>query len=457
MDSKIYGENDMFDTLTSSFKNVMNKIRFSDDEKALQRACEELKKTLLKNDVYHKVTKHIVQIVQERTKQEGIGKQSFNAALQYALAEILRSSKAYGLSFSPTPPTTIVMMGLQGSGKTTSSAKLALYLKQKGKKVQLVACDLQRMAAIEQLKQLAKSIEVDIFTPDMASKPQDAVCVAKEAKQKATLGHYDVCIIDSAGRLSIDEALMEELLQIKNAIAATECLYVADSLSGQDGIRSAQHFNEKIGIDGVILSKFDSDSKGGIALSIAYQIGVPLKFIGSGEKVADFDIFIPERIISRLMGAGDIATLAEKTASIIDQNQAKDIAKKIKKGQFGFEDFIAQIENVKKLGSMGQIASMIPGLGNMASALKEVDLDKSKEIKNIRAMVNSMTKKERENPDLLNGSRRKRIAQGSGLEVSDINRIIKQFDQAAKFAKKLSQKGGLQELMSMMGNLRMPK
>lgn len=447
----------MFDTLTSSFKGIINKIRFADDEKSLQRACDELKKTLLKNDVYHKATKQIIQEVSQRTKSNGIGKQSFMNALQDSLNEILKSKKSYGISFSPTPPSVILMMGLQGSGKTTSSAKLALYLKQRGKKVLLVACDLHRLAATQQLSQLAASIEVDIFTPNQSSKPENALQVAKEAKQKAINAHYDVVIIDSAGRLSIDEALMQELLEIKDSINATECLYVADSLSGQDGIRSAQNFNEKIGIDGVILSKFDSDSKGGIALSIAYQIGVPLKFIGSGEKVADFDVFVPERIISRLMGAGDIASLAEKTASVINQDEAKSIAKKIKKGQFGFEDFINQIENVKKLGSMSSIVSMIPGLGGMASALKDVDLDKSNEIKNIRAMVNSMTKKERENPDLLNGSRRKRIAQGSGLEVSDINRIIKQFDQAAKLAKKLSQKGGMQELMSMMGNMRMPK
>lgn len=447
----------MFDTLTHSFKGIMNKIRFSDDEKSLARACDELKKTLLKNDVFHKATKQLVQEVQARTKAAGIGKQQFMDALKGALSEILASSKGYGISLSPTPPSVIVMMGLQGSGKTTSSAKLALYLKQKGKKVLLVACDLQRMAAIEQLSQLATSIEVDIFTPAQASQPDNAVVVAKEARDRAQSAHYDIVIIDSAGRLAIDEALMEELGAIKRAVNASECLYVADSLSGQDGIRSAAHFNEKIGIDGVILSKFDSDSKGGIALSIAYQIGVPLKFIGSGEKVADFDVFVPDRIISRLMGAGDIASLAEKTAGVISQDEAKTIAKKIKKGQFGFEDFIAQIENVKKLGSMSSIASMIPGLGGMASALKDVDLDKSSEIKNIRAMVNSMTKKERENPDLLNGSRRKRIAQGSGLEVSDINRIIKQFDQAAKLAKKLSQKGGMQDLLSMMGNMRLPK
>lgn len=447
----------MFDSISQSFKSIASRIRFVDDDKALIKACEELKKALLKNDVHHKATKQIVQEVQEKTKNLGIGKGNFLNALQDSLKNILQASKSYGLSFSPTPPSVVLMMGLQGSGKTTSSAKLALYLKGRGKKVLLVACDLARMAAVEQLRQLANSIEVDIFTPSESNTPNDAINIAKQALQKAKTEHYDVMIIDSAGRLAIDEALMDELEQIKNAVNAFECLYVADSLSGQDGIRSASAFNEKIGIDGVILSKFDSDSKGGIALSIAYQIGIPLKFIGNGEKVADFDVFLPERIISRLMGAGDVASLAEKTAAIITQKDAKDISKKLKKGQFGFEDFLAQLENIKKLGSMSSIASMIPGLGGMASALKNVDLDNSKEIKNIKAMVNSMTKKERENPDLLNGSRRKRIAQGSGLEVSDINRIVKQFDQAAKMAKKLTQKGGMQDLLSMMGNMRIPK
>lgn len=350
----------MFDTLTDSFRGIIGKIRFSDDEKSLQRACDELKKTLLRNDVFHKVTKQIVQEVQQQTKQAGIGKQNFMNALQMSLNQILQASKSYGISFS-TPPSTILMMGLQGSGKTTSSAKLALHLKQKGKKVLLVACDLQRLAAIEQLSQLAQSIEVDIFTPSLASQPDNPICVAKEAKQRASKAHYDVLIIDSAGRLAIDEYLMNELEEIKSVTDACECLYVADSLSGQDGIRSAQTFNEKIGIDGVILSKFDSDSKGGIALSIAYQIGIPLKFIGYGEKVVDFDIFLPERIVSRLMGAGDIVSLAEKTANVISKDEAKSITKKLKKGQFGFEDFIAQIENVKKMGSLSSIASMIPG------------------------------------------------------------------------------------------------
>ena len=443
----------MFDTLGQTFRGIVDKIRFSDDEKSLSRALDELKKSLLKNDVHHKVTKELIAQVESKTKQLGIGRQNFLDSLQQALLSILSSSKAYGFVFAPKPPTTILMTGLQGSGKTTSSAKLAHYLKTKNKKVLLAACDLQRLAAVQQLQQLGEQIEVDVFTLESATPLE----VAKLAKERAISAQYDVLILDTAGRLAIDEALMQELCAIKSALNPDEIFYVADSLSGQDGVRSADTFNKTLDVSGVILSKFDSDSKGGIALSIAYQIGLPLRFIGVGEKIPDFEIFIPERIVSRLMGAGDIASLAEKTAGILSEKEAKAVTKKIKKGQFTFMDFIAQIENIKKLGSMSSIVSMIPGLGNMASALKNVDLENSSEIKNIKAMVNSMTPKERENPDLLNGSRRKRIAQGCGLEVSDINRIIKQFDNAAKMAKRFSSKGGMQELMSMMGQARQPR
>lgn len=440
----------MFDTLSESFRSALNKIRFNDDEKSLGKALDELKKSLLKNDVYHKAAKELLKNVETQTKQAGIGKQNFLNSLQNALSQILQSNGNYGFNYSPKPPTIVLMTGLQGSGKTTTSAKLANYLKTRNKKVLLVACDLARLAAIEQLKQLASQIEVDVFFLENAS----ALEVANAAKEKAIIGQYDVMIVDSAGRLAIDEELMSELKSIKVALDPYETFYVADSLSGQDGIRSADTFNQKIGISGVILSKFDSDTKGGIALSIAYQLGIPLRFIGNGEKIPDLDVFMPDRIISRLMGAGDIASLAEKTATILDEQEAKTLSKKIKKGQFTFTDFIAQIENIKKLGSMSSIVSMIPGLGNMAGALKNVDLDNSSEVKRIKAMVNSMTAKERENPDLLNGSRRKRIALGSGLEVSDINRIIKQFDNASKMAKKLSSKGGMQDLMSMMGQMK---
>ena len=266
-----------------------------------------------------------------------------------------------------------------------------------------------------------------------------------------------VVIYDTAGRLAIDEHLMQELSAIKQIVQPNDIFYVADALSGQDGVRSASIFHQKIGLTGIILSKFDSDSKGGIALSIAYQLGIPLRFVGMGEKIADLDLFVPDRIVSRLMGAGDLATLAEKTATVINPKEAKNIHKKLKKGHFTFTDFLNQIENVKKMGSVSSIMSMIPGMGNMAKSLKNIDLDNSEEVKIIRAMVNSMTPKERANPNLLNGSRRKRIAMGSGLQVSDINRTLKQFDQASKIAKKLSQKGGVQNFLSLLSQNQIPR
>ncbi|GAD20047.1 signal recognition particle protein [Helicobacter fennelliae] len=440
----------MFDTLSSSFRSIASKIRFNDDQKSLDRALEELKKTLLKNDVYHKVVKEIINQIAIKTKQAGIGRQNFLKAMQESFEEILTTQGNYGFVYASKPPTIVLMTGLQGSGKTTTSAKLANYLKTKNKKVLLVACDMQRLAAVSQLETLGRQIEVEVFAlPD-----KSALEVARAAKERAIQGQFDVMIIDSAGRLAIDSALMNELKSIKQEIKPDETLYVVDSLSGQDGIRSAESFHKEIGLSGVILSKFDSDSKGGIALNIAYQIQVPLRFLGNGEKIPDLDIFIPDRIVSRLMGAGDIISLAEKTAGVIDEKEAKNITKKLKKGQFGFEDFLAQIENIKKLGSMGSIMSMIPGLSQMAGQLKNIDLDNSKEIKDIKAMVNSMTPKERQNPEILNGSRRKRIALGAGLEVADINRIIKQFDNAAKIAKKMSQKGGMQDILGLMGQMR---
>ena len=441
----------MFGVITEGFQNAISKIRFQDDEKALKRALEELKKSLLKSDVHYKVLKELLSDVELKTKQSGIGKENFLSALKESLNAILTAPGNYGFIFAPKPPTIVLMAGLQGSGKTTTTAKLANYLKGKQKKVLLAACDLQRLAAVEQLRQLALQVEVDFFHLEGKSPEQIAV----EAKKKAEQGLYDVLLVDTAGRLAIDEALMQELQSIKNAITPNEVFYVVDSLSGQDGVKSAATFHERMDLSGVILSKFDGDSKGGIALSIAHQLGIPLRFIGVGEKVADLEVFIPERIVGRLMGAGDIHSLAEKTAAVISEKEAKDISKKIKKGKFTFNDFIAQLDNIKKIGSMQSILSMLPGLGNMASALKDVDLDNSKEIKQMRAMVSSMTPKERENPDLLNGSRKKRIAMGAGIDVSDVNRFLKQFENAAKMAKKFSNKGGTGDLMNLMKDARM--
>ncbi|WP_104722317.1 signal recognition particle protein [Helicobacter mesocricetorum] len=441
----------MFGVITESFQSAINKIRFQDDEKALKKALEELKKSLLKSDVHYKVLKYLLEEIEQKTKLAGIGKDSFLKALKESLVNILTTSGNYGFIFAPKPPTIVLMAGLQGSGKTTTTAKLANYLKTRHKKVLLVACDLQRLAAVEQLRQLSLQAEVDFYYEEHKT----PVEIARNAKKKAIDGLYDVLLVDSAGRLAIDEALMEELYSIKEAINPNEVFYVVDSLSGQDGVKSAALFHQKVHLSGVILSKFDGDSKGGIALSIAHQLGIPLRFIGVGEKIVDLEVFIPDRIVGRLMGAGDIQSLAERTAAVISEKEVKDISKKIKKGKFTFNDFLTQLDNVKKIGSMQSIISMLPGLGNMANALKDVDLDNSKEIKQMRAMVASMTPKERDNPDLLNGSRKKRIALGAGVDVSDVNRFLKQFENAAKMAKRFSNKGGMADLMSLMKDAKM--
>jgi len=440
----------MFDTLTDSFTNAIKKIRFHDDEKALTKALTELKKNLLKADVHHKVVKELINKVQIETKAKGIGKDQFLDALRKALNELLEVGGNKGFVFAPNPPTVILMTGLQGSGKTTTTGKLALYLKNKKKKVLMVAADLQRLAAVEQLRQISKQIDVELYDDESTKNPVEVV---EAALKKANSNIYDIVLIDTAGRLAIDDELMNELAEVKKAANPDEIFYVADSLTGQDAVRTATTFKEKIGIDGVILSKYDGDSKGGVALGLSSQVEVPLRFIGSGEKMEDLEVFIPERVVNRLMGFGDIEGLAEKTADIIDEKQAKKLTKKIKKGQFNFNDFLEQMESMKKIGSMSSIMGMIPGMGNMSKAIKDFDFENSKELKNIKAMVSSMTPKERENPDLLNNSRKQRIAKGCGLSQVEINRMIKQFKNASKMAKKFSSKKGMKDLQAMLGQM----
>ena len=437
----------MFDKLTDSFQNAVNKIRYQDDEKALKKSLTELKKSLLKSDVHHKVVKDLISSVERDTRKYGIGKDSFLKALHDELLKILTAEGNQGFVFASRPPTVVLMTGLQGSGKTTTTGKLAYMLKEmKKKKVLVVAADLQRLAAVEQLRQITEQIGVDLVADENAS-PEDIV---KKALQKAEKELYDVVLIDTAGRLAIDDELMEELKRIKDIANPDEIFYVADAMTGMDAVRTANTFKEKIGITGVILSKFDADSKGGVSLGIAHQVGVPLRFIGSGEKMPDLDPFIPDRIVSRLMGAGDIEGLAEKTSAVIDEKTAKRMSKKIKKGEFNFNDFLEQMEQMKKLGSMKSIMSMIPGMSGLAKQLDNMDLENSDEVKQIKAMISSMTKKERENPSILNNSRRKRIAQGAGLSQVQVNRILKQFKNAAKMAKKLSGKGGMSQMKQIM-------
>lgn len=441
----------MFDNLTDSFKNAIGKIRFHDDEKALKKATSELKKSLLKSDVHHKVVKDLISYVELETKKNGVGKDNFLKALQDKLTDILTiEGAAKGFTFASKPPTVVLMIGLQGSGKTTTTGKLAYFLKeQKKKKVLVIAADLQRLAAVEQLKQITAGIEVELVADESAS----PVEIVKRGLEKAEKELYDVVLIDTAGRLAIDDELMNELAEVKKIANPDELFYVADAMTGQDAVRTAQTFKEKIGITGVVLSKFDGDGKGGVALGLTQQVGVPLRFIGNGEKMPDLEQFIADRIVGRLMGAGDVESLAERAAAAIDPKEAKKMTQKIKKGQFNFNDFLAQMEQMKKLGSMKSIMGMIPGMGNMAKQIGDMDLENSSEIKQIKALVSSMTPKERENPDLLNNMRKRRLAAGAGLDPMHVNRVLKQFKNAAKMAKKMSTKGGMKQMQEMMAQV----
>lgn len=438
----------MFEVLSDSFKSAINKIRFADDEKALKKAIDTLKKSLLKADVHHKVVKELLKVVETQTKANGIGQDTFLNSIKENLTTILTTNGNQGFVYASKAPTIVLMSGLQGSGKTTTTVKLSNYLKLRKKRTLIAACDLQRLAAVEQLKQLCEQHGLDLYYEEN----QSPIKVAKDALKKAQEGLYDVLLVDTAGRLAIDEELMSELMEVKNAINPHEVFYVADSMSGQDAVRSAATFNEKLGISGVILSKYDGDTKGGVALGIAHQIGIPLRFVGTGEKVADIESFIPQRIVGRIMGDGDLATLAEKTSTIIDEKEAKKITKKIRRGEFNFNDFLEQMESMKKLGSMKSIIGMIPGLSNMANQLKNVDIENSDQIKKIKSMISSMTPKERQEPDLLNNSRKRRIAQGAGITQMEVNRLLKQFKTTAKMAKKFSGKSGMKDFQAMLGN-----
>ena len=438
----------MFENLTSSFKNVIGKIRYKDDEKALKRAITELKKSLLKSDVHHKTTKELLNQVELKTKQQGIGQDSFLKALRESLTNILTTNGNQGFVYSnKSHLTTILMTGLQGSGKTTTTGKLANYLKLRKKRVLIAAADLQRLAAVEQLKQIGAQIDVEVYFDDNETNP---IKIAKAAKQKAQDELYDVLLVDTAGRLAIDEELMDQLKDIKDAVEPNEIFYVADSLTGHDATKTATTFKEKIGIDGVILSKYDGDTKGGVAISLSHQVKVPLRFIGIGEKMPDIEPFIPDRIVSRLMGAGDVEGLAEKANAVIDEKKAKEVTKKIKKGEFNFNDFLEQLEMMKKLGSMKSLLGMIPGMGNMANQLKDVDFENSQEIKRIKALISSMTPKERITPSIINLSRKRRLAKGAGLSEVQVNKILKQFKNAAKMAKKMAGKNGMKDIQKML-------
>ena len=326
-------------------------------------------------------------------------------------------------------PTVILMSGLQGSGKTTFSGKLARKLKsEKGKRPLLVACDVYRPAAIEQLKVLASQIEVPVYTEEGNKNPVE---IAKNAIAYAKQNHLDLVIVDTAGRLAVDEQMMDEIEAIKNAIKPQETLFVVDSMTGQDAVNTAKEFNDRLDFDGVVLTKLDGDTRGGAALSIRTVVTKPIKFVGTGEKLDALDLFHPSRMADRILGMGDIVSLVEKAQAQFDEKQALEIQRKLARNQFNFNDFLAQIQQIKKMGNLKDLASMIPGLGK---AIKDVDIDDNA-FKSIEAIISSMTAKERTNPEIINGSRRKRIAAGSGTSLQEVNRLLTQFEQTRKMMK----------------------
>jgi signal recognition particle subunit SRP54 len=333
-------------------------------------------------------------------------------------------------------PTIILMSGLQGSGKTTFSGKLANLLKNKrGKHPLLVACDVYRPAAIEQLKVLGAQIDVPVYS-DLESK--NPVAIAEAAIKYAKLHNNDVVIVDTAGRLAVDEVMMNEIAAIKKALQPQEILFVVDSMTGQDAVNTAKEFNDRLNFDGVILTKLDGDTRGGAALSIRSVVDKPIKFVGTGEKMDALDVFYPERMADRILGMGDIVSLVERAQEQYDEEEARRLTKKIAKNQFDFNDFLSQIAQIKKMGNIKDLAAMIPGMGK---ALKDVDIDENA-FKGIEAIIHSMTPKERENPGILNGSRKSRIANGSGTTIVEVNRLLKQFEQTSKMMRMATMQNG---------------
>ncbi len=430
----------MFQNLTNNLSKIFDKLRNKGviTEAHLDETLREIRIALLEADVAIEAIKHFISIIREKAIGQDVIKsispgQMIIKIINDELVNFLSSeAKESNLNLSAKPPVSILMAGLQGSGKTTSAGKLALYLKKQKKHVLLVSLDIYRPAAREQLEILGKKIEVDSLP--IIEKESVMEILARASKQ-AVNGNYDVVIYDTAGRLHIDEGLIAELIEVKNFIKPTEILLALDSLTGQDAAVIGKKFNEAVSISGVILTRIDGDNRGGAALSIKYVTGAPIKFMGIGEKLEDFEVFAPDRIASRILGMGDIVSLVEKAISAADEDEMAKLTKRMEAGKFNLNDYATQLRNIQKIGGFSSIVSMLPGIGKL---MKNLPADKisDKPIKKQLAIINSMTKLERRNPDILNASRKKRIAAGSGSEISEINRLLKQYIQIASVIKK---------------------
>lgn len=427
--------------LQNSFQKLRSKGRLTESD--VKSAMREVKMALLEADVNYKVVKDFVSKVQDRSIGEDVMKsltpgQMVIKIVNEELTSLMGDSQSK-LTFSSKPPTVIMMVGLQGAGKTTTSGKLGGYLKKQGKKPLLVACDVYRPAAIKQLEVVGEKLGVEVFQEGTEKSPVD---IAKNAIEYARSHLLDVVIIDTAGRLHIDETLMDELKNIKLAVRPQEILLIVDSMTGQDAVNVSESFNEALGIDGVVLTKMDGDTRGGAALSIRSVTKKPIKFVGMGEKLDNLEPFYPDRMASRILGMGDVMSLIEKAQENLDMEKAKKLETKLKNSELDFEDFLSQLEQIQKLGSLDSIIGMIPGMGSMKGQLGDMD-SKSKEISRIKAIIQSMTVEERRNPKLLNSSRKKRIAAGSGTSVQEINKLVKQFNEMNKLMKSFKNNKGL--------------
>jgi signal recognition particle subunit SRP54 len=436
------------DKLEKAFKNLKGQGKITEINVA--ETLKEVRRALLDADVNYKVAKQFTDTIKEKALGQNVLTAVSPGQLLVKIAHdelsALMGGQAEELKLKGNP-TVILMSGLQGSGKTTLSGKLANFLKtKKGKNPLLVACDVYRPAAIDQLKVLAEQIGVDVYTEPENKNP---VAIAQNAIKEAKLKGNSVVVVDTAGRLAIDEQMMNEIAAIKKAISPDEILFVVDSMTGQDAVNTAKAFNDRLDFDGVVLTKLDGDTRGGAALSIKSVVNKPIKFVGTGEKMDALDVFHPERMADRILGMGDIVTLVEKAQEQFDEKQAAELQKKFAKNQFNFNDFLGQLQQIKKMGNIKDLVSMIPGVGK---AVKDMDIDNDA-FKSIEAIIQSMTPSERTNPDLINGNRKKRIASGSGTSVPEVNKLIKQFEDMRKMMKMMTA-GNMKNMMRNMPGMR---
>ncbi|HBB44741.1 MAG TPA: signal recognition particle protein [Clostridiales bacterium] len=424
----------VFSNLSEKISHIFSKLtkRGKLTELEIKEAMREVRVALLEADVNFMVVKNLINSITEKAVGEKVLKsltpgQQVIKIVNEELTNIMGGTNEK-LNFSSNPPTVILMCGLQGAGKTTMSGKLGLYLRKQGKKPLLVACDIYRPAAINQLQVVGKSVDIPVFEKGT----QNPVKTSTEAVEYAKRYGYDVVIIDTAGRLQINEELMNELKQIKSAVSPTEILLTVDSMTGQEAVNVSETFNNELDITGVILTKLDGDTRGGAALSIRYMVKKPIKFCGVGEKMSDIEPFYPDRMASRILGMGDVLSLIEKAQQAVTEEEAKELEKKFKENSFTFDDYLNQLESLKKMGGLKNVLGMLPGMG----ALKNAEIDEDKLMKN-KAIIQSMTEKERLNPDLIKSSNRQRIAKGSGVSVQEVNQLIKQFEQAKELMKQM--------------------